>query len=301
VLRVNLWKHGGRTRTCNLVDAQGVERLFAVIGVIGDVAACGLEEGPERIIRARCGRLFAMGDPSVFIDLMMTFDGNRQLAHALIDYLLQDDGWGPRQGKLYVLSNEFSQAGHYGEEETLQQRASELLDDTSEWLSVARQEGLPKRLAWGLAVLLCAAAAFAVFRMSGRVYERPKPRYAHATPLAAQGGILGRASVLSAASTAPALVVLELKQASEAALRQYLGLTRHASSQEILERLKRDQALTASVQVQLAGVFKLMTRAETSILIAAESARFSPESIKHMQAVLSLALAELEDHLRRTT
>jgi hypothetical protein len=289
------------TAVLNLSDDQGQERLFAVIGVIGDVAACGLDDPAERTHRARCGRLFAMGDPSVFIDLMMTFEGNRKLAAALIDYLLQDDGWGSRGGKLYVLSNDFSQAGHFGEEETLQQRLSQALDDASQWLAQVRNEGLPERASWLLAALFGLAAAATALMLSGRTYQRPTPRYALPIPLVAQGGVAGRAAVLSSATTASTLVVVELKKAMDAFLRERLELPRHANSQQLLQALSASRALPESTRRELEDVYGKLIRAENSLLIAPENVRFSRESTTHMLAVLQRAIEQLDDPTRRTT
>ncbi|HEY3498725.1 MAG TPA: DUF4350 domain-containing protein, partial [Polyangiaceae bacterium] len=60
------------------------------------------------------GRLFVMGDPSVFINLMLRYPGNRAFARHLVEYLVDRDDWGERGGKLYVLSNAIGRRGHFG-------------------------------------------------------------------------------------------------------------------------------------------------------------------------------------------
>ena len=57
------------------------------------------------------GRLFAMGDPSAFINLMLRYPGNRKFAEGLLTYLVEPDSWGERGGKLYFVTNHFSAEG----------------------------------------------------------------------------------------------------------------------------------------------------------------------------------------------
>src|SRR5690606_10799479 len=59
------------TRVLDIQGELGESVALAVVGVIGDAQACGLNEVGSPRGNATCGRLFAMSDPSVFIDLMM--------------------------------------------------------------------------------------------------------------------------------------------------------------------------------------------------------------------------------------
>lgn len=254
------------TPILNLADRKGEQHLLAVIGVIGDVAACGLDDNPRTKVRTQCGRLFAMGDPSVFIDLMMSFEGNRQLASGLIDYLLQDDGWGARQGKLYILTNDFGQSGHFGGDESLKEKLLAGLDAAADLLASTRENGLPERAAWGLALALCCLLGYAALRISGNVYQRPRPRYASGLSLVAQGGVIGKAAVLSRPTTSDALVVLELKSAFEGWLRERLGLGPEAPPQRLLAELKERQLLDAANFLRLERTLLQMQQVETALL-----------------------------------
>ncbi len=285
------------TPVLTLADTDGQQHLFAVIGVIGDAAACGLDDGEPKSERARCGRLFAMGDPSVFIDLMMQFDGNRKLAEGLLSYLLEDDAWGERQGNLYVVANEFTQAGNFGGGNELERQIDSALDTISGWLNDTQTEGLPTRAAWLLAVLACAAVAIGVWRTSGKIYERPTPRYARAQMLPAQGGFSGRAAMLSARSTDRVLRVLELKTAAEEFLRQRLGLPDHSAQQDIVEALEAQGRLDRRALAELKDLFRHMTDAERAML-SSETARFSAESIKQMHTTLERIVERLDVHRR---
>ncbi len=279
------------TPVLTLADSAGNQTLFAVIGVIGDARACGLSNGVPTNRRARCGRLFAMGDPSVFINLMMSFDGNRELARGMLRYLVEDDGWGKRQGKLYIIANNFDQTGQFGGQADLQRKLESTLDDMQRLLDEVKEEGLPKNLALILAALLIAGVSLWAFRSSGKVYDRPTPRYAKDTPLVAQGGAAGRAAVLSAPTTHHALVVLELKAAAEEVLRQALRLPRHASAGAILEALKRTGAVDPGSQQRLERLFAEMAAAEKAV-VSSESIRLPAESVKEMRQQLEPILTQ---------
>jgi len=286
------------TRVLNLADHRGGQYLLAVIGVIGDATACGLDDGQVRTPRARCGRLFAMADPSVFINLMMHFDGNRALANGMIDYLVEDDTWGARQGKLYIVTGNFSQSGQYGDDGSFERQLDSLLDNASDLLQETQEQGLPKNFALALALLAIAATAAWVWRASGKVYHRPTPRYAQPVPLVAQGGLLGRAAVLSAETTSPSLVVLELKTATEAFFRERLGLGAHSSSAEIMSSVQQRGALSPRSIQRLQRAFEQMTQAEATV-IGSQTVRFTPESIKDLQSTLQETVEELDRTGRR--
>ncbi len=287
------------TPVLTLADTSGEQHLFAVIGVIGDAVACGLDDGEPKTERARCGRLFAMGDPSVFIDLMMQFEGNQKLAHGLLSYLLEDDAWGERQGNLYVLANDFTQAGNFGGGSEFERQLDSALDTISGWLNDTQSDGLPARAAWLLALVACAAVAIGVWRTSGKVYERPVPRYAKGQVLAAQGGLGGRAAMLSARATDRSLRVLELKSATEEWLRQRLGLPEQSAQQAILEAVEQQAVLDRRSLSELKDLFRQMADAERAMLTS-ESARFSAESIKQMHQTLQRIFDHLGTHGRST-
>jgi hypothetical protein len=241
-----------------------------------------------------------MGDPSVFIDLMMQFEGNQELAGNLIDYLLEDDAWGKRSGRLFILSNDFDQTGSYGGSSDLERKLDAALNDASQWLSEARAAGLPERVAWIVAVLLCGAAAVFVLKTSGKPYTRPKPSYAVRTPLLSMGGVAGRAAVLSSESTRAELVLLELKTSVEGLLRERLALPPLCSPSEIVTTIESRGLLSLGPLKRLKRIFNQMAEAERAVL-SSESARFSKESVKDIQTELSATVEEIEETLRRNS
>jgi hypothetical protein len=207
------------------IPAQGEpDATLAVTGIIG-----------------HRGRLFAMGDPSVVINLMLRYPGNRALAEGLVDYLLEEDSWGRRGGKLYLLSNSFGQHGHYGGKGGLVADVREALASLGDRFAETRQNGLSDL--WAL-VLAC----FAVFgtvawvgSMATRVYGRTAPRYALGTPLVAQGGVAGHAAQLGAPTTRPAFALLELRSALEEGIAVRLGISQPGPN--LLEEIDRQGAL----------------------------------------------------------
>ncbi len=210
---------------------------LALIGVIGDTLRCGLVSdgfgavsAAPRAVDARCGRLFAMGDPSAFINLMLRYPGNRTFAEKLIDYLVADDSWGHRGGVLYLVANDFAERGSFGKQDGLSNAIDERLEALARLVADTRRDGLPGPLALALGALVAAGASLWGVGAATRRYRRALPRYARATPLVAQGGLAGRAAVLAADTTHRALTVLELKAALEESLRERTGIRGDPSS-----------------------------------------------------------------------
>jgi len=273
------------TPLLTLEGASGDKQLFAAIGVIGDGRACGLESGIPTDPAARCGRLFAMADASVFIDLMMRFDGNRALAKGLVHYLLEDDSWGKREGKLYVVSNAFTQGGHFGGQSDFARELDRVVDNLETLLDETRDEGLPDEWVWIFAILAVGGTSAFAWTSSGRLYQRPTPRYARPQPLSAQPGAAGRAAVLSAPTTHASLVLLELKAAAEEYLRATLAMP-EASSKALLQALHDRGALDPSKLERLISSFAKMEQAEKAML-GSENLRIRPESIKKVHRELT--------------
>jgi len=284
------------TEILSIATRSGTPAALAAVGVIGDAAACGLEQSSAQP-GASCGRLFAMGDPSVFIDLMLRFEGNRKLLEGLLEYLLEDDSWGARRGKLYIAANDFRESGHFGGTTDLRRALQNASDEVRRFLAQTREHGLPRTLTLVLAVGFALAACSWAFRSSGKAYERYFPRYARAQPLVAQGGYAGRLAVLSAPTTQPALVLIELKSAAEQHLREHLELDPHASTSEILAALTQTQHGSGPA-ARLQALFARIARAEQTIL-KSEPARISDHSVREIQTQLQQILEPMRPKQRR--
>jgi hypothetical protein len=186
------------------------------------------------------GRLFAMGDPSAFINLMLRYPGNRKFAEGLLGYLVEPDSWGERGGKLYFVSNRFQQKGQFGDRGNL---LSGLGQNLTEALDDVHDHGLPEPVPLALAALGCLSIMAWALLYAARPRQRTTPRYTAPEPLVAQGGVSGRIAVLSAPSTDPALGLSELRAAALDLLGDRLSLGRGPSAKLVLAEIERRSLL----------------------------------------------------------
>lgn len=193
---------------------------------------------------AKKGRLLAMGDPSVLINLMLRYPGNRAFAANLIDYLADREDPPSQRGKLYLVANRFGQRGSYGGVSGPGREVRAALEGLEDALRAAHDSGIPGSVALLLAGLgLLLAAAWAGLH-SLRVYRRYVPRYALPTPLVGQGGVVGRAAVLAAKTTDRALVLAELRSALAEALADQLGIDARAASPRLVSEVGERRVLS---------------------------------------------------------
>jgi hypothetical protein len=208
------------------------------------------------------GRLFAMGDPSVFINLMLRYPGNRAFARHLVQYLVDRDEWGERGGKLYVLSNAITQKGQFGGVPGPAREAREALDGLREALREAHESGLSGPIALGLSALALALALVWALEHALRAYRRYVPRYALGAPLVAQGGIAGRMAVLAAPTTDRALVLAELRSALVEGLAERLGVDPRAASSRLADEVAARSVLGPTGLQNLREVLREVDRAQ---------------------------------------
>lgn len=239
------------------------------------------------------GRLFAMGDPSAVINLMLRYPGNRAFAAGLASYLVEADTWSARGGKLYLLSGEFRQQGHYGGESGLSEEIRDQFAGLLQTLEDVRQGGLPGSFAVLLGALLALASGVWTARVATRPYKRAIPRYASGVPLVGQGGVAGRAAVLAAPTTHRALALLELKSALEEGLTDKLGLARGASQAALLAEIDRQNLLDKQSSEELKRLFLQMSHAESQVL-ASQSLKVSPELVEDTRQRVLKLLAAIE-------
>jgi hypothetical protein len=189
------------------------------------------------------GRLFAMGDPSAFINLMLRYPGNRAFAKSLVRYLVEKDEWGERGGKLYIVANDFRQRGHFGGVSGVTREIRDALDGLNDALREAHESGLSGGFSLVLAAIALAVSLVWAFGHALRVYRRYVPRYAVATPLVAQGGAVGRAAVLAAPSTDRALVLAEIRSALVEALAERLDIDPRAATPRLIAEVEQKGVL----------------------------------------------------------
>lgn len=238
------------------------------------------------------GRLFAMGDPSAVINLMLRYPGNRAFASGLIDYLVEDDSWGERSGTLYLLANRFDQAGSFGGARGIASEIDQATASVRELLSEWHEEGIPHPFALALAGCSVLLALVWAARFAFASYRRLAPSYATQAPLLAQGGLPGRAAVLSAPSTDRALVVLELDGLLAEELARRAGISATSAPEVALDALRVQGQPEPTLEE--ARNLLLRGRAARSAIVHRRPSRTSIGQLADHSKKLSGVLAALE-------
>jgi len=239
------------------------------------------------------GRLFAMGDPSVLINLMLRYPGNRNFAKSLVRYLVEKDDWGERGGKLYLVANGFRQRGHFGGVSGVGRELRDAFDALKDSLREAHETGLPGGLSLVLAAIALAVTLVWAFGHALRVYRRYVPRYAVETPLVAQGGAVGRAAVLSAPTTERALVLAEIRSALVEALSERTGVDPRAASPRLLAELEQKGVLGAEGIYALKALLFELDRG-LQHLQARQKLRVSPAHVEVLHQKMMEILSEID-------
>jgi hypothetical protein len=209
------------------------------------------------------GRLLAVGDPSIVMNSMLRYAGNKSFARGLVRYSVESDAWGKRGGRLFIASGSFEQKGSFGGE---QNPLSEWLRDFKDLLDQIRKEGLPSVLAYGAAIALGLALIVWVGSRAGRLHKPIIPRFVRRVPAAAQGGVAGHAAVIGAPQTTRVLAVLELKSALEEQLTTLIGLPKVPGHQELLEQIVSRGLLDAEGVHTLRRLLLRMSNVETMVV-----------------------------------
>jgi hypothetical protein len=208
----------------------------------------------------RRGRVFAMGDPSTLINLMLRYPGNRTFAKQLVEYLLDRDERSERTGKLYIVTNGFRQRGHFGGATGPLRELADTVGGFREALRTAGDAGLPSTFAVVLAAVALAVTLAWALEHALRAYRGYVPRYAVPTPLLGQGGVAGRAALLAAPQTDRALVLAELRSALAEALSERLGTDARAAAPRLVEEVKARQVLDPAQILELTSLLGELDR-----------------------------------------
>jgi hypothetical protein len=231
------------------------------------------------------GRLFALSDPSGLMNQMLRYPGNRAFASGLSRYLVDEDGGERHAGRLFIVSNRFSEEGSFGGKTTLRKDVETQLRNLNDALADARQNGLPSWAFWLFALLAVLGIAAWVARSAGRPYKSPQPRFARPQPLVAQGGVAGRFALLSAPSSPPGLLLLELKSAFVEALTHKLGSPLDHSNDALVAAASRAGGLDDKGRSALKEVLVAMQKAEASV-VAGRPANVSRAALRNAADVV---------------
>jgi hypothetical protein len=242
------------------------------------------------------GRLLAVGDASVAINSMLRYPGNRTLCAALVRYLMEDDAWGAREGKLYILANDFETIGSFGGDDSrLAGAAGGARRALEEALETLRHDGMPPLAAYLLALAIGLAVVVWTSVRAGRTHKVIAPRFVRRVPAVAQGGVAGHAAVLQAPRTSRLLALLEFKSALEEDLATRLGLDRPPPHDELLARLRAAQLLDADGAASLGQLLKTLTEMEGLLVTERRNARRRVRDVDVLE--VASRVKELEEQL----
>ena len=219
------------------------------------------------------GRLLAVGDPSIVMNSMLRYGGNKSFARGLVRYSVDHDSWGKRGGRLFIAAGGFEQKGNYGDEESSWSDWKRGLLDA---LEVLRHDGMPSWIAYGLAIAVGLALVVWVGSRAGRLHKPITPRFVRKTPAVAQGGVAGHAAVIAAPQTSRVLAVLELKSALEEQLTSLLGLPKVPGHTELMTQVQVRGLLDAEGMVALRRLLLRMSNVETMVVFQRSGGMVQP-------------------------
>lgn len=215
------------------------------------------------------GRLLVIADPSIVMNSMLRYAGNKALARGLARYALEDDTWGTRGGRLVMVSGAFTSEGHFGGNES---RLASALDALRELARELRTQGMPPAMAFSLAIGAGVALLVWIARRASKLHHAQVPRFTRGVPTVAHGGVAGHAAVVSSKHASRVLGMLELKQALEEQLCQALELDALPPQAELVRAVEHDRLLDAQGLAALRRVLLKMATVETLILAQRGSA-----------------------------
>jgi hypothetical protein len=219
------------------------------------------------------GRFLAVGDPSIVMNSMLRYAGNKTFARNLLHYAAGDEAGERGRGRLYMVEGAFEQVGAFGESPSwFDERARALKDG----LTSVRNDGLPPGVAYGLAVLVGVAIIWWTGSRAGRTHKLSRPKFTRAIPLEAQGGVAGHAAVIGGPRAPRLLAMLELKSALEERLCAALDIDENPGHEEILAMLAARKWLAPEVLARLRALLLRMSNVETLMLSQRAGANMTP-------------------------
>jgi hypothetical protein len=232
------------------VETNGAEEPGVILALAGAVGQ---------------GRLIAVGDASIGINAMLRFPGNRALCLSLLRYATEDDSWGSRNGKLFLLANDFQTTGNYGKSSA--GAFGEGRRALAEALETLRHDGMPPLAAYLVALALGLGVIGWMSTRAGRTHKPVLPKYVRPVAVAQQGGVAGRAAVVGAPATSRILAMLELKSALEEQVATRLGLDRVPSHDELVEKVRSAGLLDDEGLNALASILGRLANVETMLVM----------------------------------
>lgn len=188
------------------------------------------------------GRLLVIANPSIVMNSMLRYAGNKALARGLARYALEDDTWGPRGGRLIIVSGAFTSEGHFGGDDS---RVASALDALRELTRELRTQGMPPAMAFSSRSARASRCSCGWPERAAKLHRVQVPRFTRRVPTVAHGGVAGHAAVVSSKHASRVLGMLELKHALEEELCQALDLDALPPQTELVRAVERDGLLDA--------------------------------------------------------
>ncbi|MFO0680024.1 MAG: DUF4350 domain-containing protein [Polyangiaceae bacterium] len=226
---------------------SGGETMLALAGAVGQ------------------GRLLAVGDGSLVINGMLRYRGNRSFANAICKYAVDDDAWGKRRGRLFVVSEDFTETGSFGDDPADKGPLDDKLRAIEDALRSLAREGLSPTAAYVLAIAFGLSLVVWVGTRAGKLHKVVSPRFVRPVPLVAQGGVAGHAAVVGGALARRELAMLELKSALEEDLAGLVGETAVPGAQVLLEKVESHGLLSVDDRRTLRALLLRMAEVETMV------------------------------------
>jgi hypothetical protein len=242
------------------------------------------------------GRLLVVGDPSIVINSMLRYSGNKEFGRGLIRYAVEDDAWGKRGGKLYIASGKFEERGSFDDESSFGTQLREEMRALRDLVYAARAGNTPPMLLFIFAIAVALGLGGWLFARAGRLHKATTPRFSRAIPLIAQGGVAGHAAVIASKHTSRVLALFELKSALEERLASLLGLEELPPQPTLFTKVEAAGLLTSSELAVMKSVCGRLAEVETIVISSRPEAfaKVKDDEVKRIARIIFELLGAAE-------
>ena len=249
------------------------------------------------------GRLLVVGDPSIVMNSMLRYAGNKEFARGLVRYAVEDDTWGKRSGRLFIAAGKFEERGSFANESSLETQLREELRALRDLAFAMRAGNAPPGLLFAVAIALALSLGAWLAMRAGRLHKATVPRFTRSIPLFAQGGVAGHAAVIAAGHTSRVLALFELKSALEERLTSLLGLPELPSQRELLTKVGDAGLLSREELAALKGVSLRLAEVETIVISSRLEAfaKVKDEEVRKIARVIFEILGSAEGRKKAGT
>lgn len=239
------------------------------------------------------GRLLILSDPSMVMNAMLRFAGNKALAKGLVHYALDDDTWGARNGKIYLVAGGFSSRGKFGGGNS---EVDQALKALRELVDGIRTQGMPPAMLFTLAIGAGLSVVVWVATRAAKVHKPQMPRFTRKLGPVGHGGVAGHAAVVASPQASRVLAMLELKHALEEDLCAALGLDALPPQSELVAIVTQRRLLDASGLAALRALLLKMATVETTVLSlkGGLSPAYKDRELTEASAVVKRIVQEVE-------